>query len=416
VILRGGLAPLGYRDYALFWAGFFASNAGRWIEMTGSLWLVSQLSDSPILLGGLGLVRAAPAILLSPVAGVFADRFDHRRLLFVTQGLSMLLSLALAASIAAGTIAVWQIYLQLAIQACVQPFDLASRQTLFPRLVPKSELPGAVTLTLAAARLAKTFGPAIGGIAIATFGPAAPYLFNAFSFLALMFAIVAIGRLPRENITSRKSFAADLREGLAEVRGTPLISGIIQLEAVFGLLSVNQVMITIVAQDILGTGPEGLGLLLAAPALGSVVGLTALVAFGQARRQGRVAILAIMAYGAVMAVIAGSAAFTITFCALAVTGLLDAWVTVVRQSIIQLTAPGAMRGRLVANMAVVSTGMGPLSQVGSGALTASVGAAPGILITAIALVGVSSAVVVRNRALWLFEHRRQDRDPPTMER
>src|SRR5262245_49719235 len=90
--LPGGLAPLGYRDYLLFWIGFAVSNAGRWIEMTGSLWLVSELSDSPIVLGGLGLVRAVPAILLSPVAGVVADRVDQRRLLLATQGLSLALS------------------------------------------------------------------------------------------------------------------------------------------------------------------------------------------------------------------------------------------------------------------------------------------------------------------------------------
>lgn len=400
--LPGGLRPLGYRDYLLFWIGFVVSNTGRWIEMTGSLWLVSELTDAPVALAGLGVARAVPAILLSPVAGVIADRVDQRRLLFITQAASLTLSVALAVSIAAGAVELWQVYLQLAIQSCVQPFDLAARQTLFPRLVPRSDLPEAVTLTVVAARVAKFVGPAIGGLVIATMGEAVPYVLNALSFLVLMVAVVAMRPAPNPIVASTTSFAMELRDGFSEIRRTPVIYTVFKLEAVFVFLQENDVLITIVALQVLGLGAEGLGLLLAAPAFGAVAGLVALVALGQGQRPGRAAVVCIGAYGAMMILVAVTTAPGVVFVALAISGLLDSWVTVVRHSIVQLTAPSRMRGRINANMAVLSTGVSPLSQVQSGVLIGLIGATPAIIGAAAAMVAITGAIATRNRALWNF--------------
>src|SRR5512143_3503697 len=92
VRLPGGLAPLGYRNFLLFWIGFVASNAGKWIEQTGAVWIAYELTGNPFLLGLIGLIRAVPTILLTPFAGVIADRVDQRKLLFTTQGLSLIAS------------------------------------------------------------------------------------------------------------------------------------------------------------------------------------------------------------------------------------------------------------------------------------------------------------------------------------
>ncbi|MBX3030251.1 MAG: MFS transporter [Chloroflexi bacterium] len=409
----GSLAVFGSRDFRLFWVGFAVSNTGRWVEMTGALWIVSTLSDSPLVLGGLGIARALPAILLSPIAGVIADRFDQRRLVMITQATSLLLSLALAASILLGTVAIWQVYLQLAIQSCVQPFDLAARQALFPRLVPRRHLPDAVTLTVAAARTAKFLGPVIGGLLIASVGLAAPYLLNAVSFVVLIAAAWEVRPAAITRPEARPSFIGELRAGFDEIRRAPLVRGVFQLEAVFGLFQVNDVMITIVARTVLGLGPEGLGLLLATPALGALVGIAGLVLTRPIRRQGRVAVGAVLIYAAVMLVVAGSPLVVITCLALAATGLLDSLVTVVRHSVLQLAAPGDKRGRIMANMAVVSNGVAPLSQVQTGLLTSLLGPPLGIATAACALALTSGVVAFRNRTLWVFETTRPSGDPTT---
>src|SRR5262249_50244270 len=150
--LRRGLRPLRRRNYALYWAGVVAANSGRWMELTGSVWIAFDLTETPSALGLLRFARAASAFFLSPRAGVVVDRVEQRRILMVTQATSLLVSITLAALVAAGRIEIWHIYLGVALQTTITAFDTTARQTLFPRLVPRDELTEAVTLTISAAR------------------------------------------------------------------------------------------------------------------------------------------------------------------------------------------------------------------------------------------------------------------------
>ena len=185
VASSGNLRPLGYRNFALYWVGFVASHTGKNIELVGAVWLIYQLTGSPLALGVLGLARSIPQLILSPIAGVVVDRLDQRRLLFTTQGLSLIASLSLGILISAGVVEPWQVYLEIAAQSAILAFDAATRQALFPRLVPRSLLPEAVTLSVTAARSSAFLGPAIGGFMIAGLGVAAPFYANALTYLAL---------------------------------------------------------------------------------------------------------------------------------------------------------------------------------------------------------------------------------------
>jgi MFS family permease len=400
--LPGGLAPFGYRDYLLYWIGFATSNTGRWIELTGALWLVYELTESPALLGLVGLARAAPAFALSPIAGVVADRVDQRRLLFVTQVASLALSLGLGLLVLSGQAEVWHLYAQLALQAAIQPFDAAARQTLFPRLVPRASLARAVTLTVMAGRSAKFIGPALGGIAISQLGVASPYLLNAASFLVLMVAVVAMRPLVAIAARSGSSFAGELVEGFRHIRSAPVLSGILMLEVVFGLLQMNEVMITLIARDFLHVGPEGLGLLLAAPALGALAGIGTLIVVGPAKRPGRFVVTVVVVYVGVLLVVAGSPFFGLTFLALGCTGYLDSVITVTRHSILQLAAPAEMRGRVMANMGTITNGIGPLAQVQSGALVGVLGVPLAIAVSSGALLVATLVTARANAAMWAF--------------
>lgn len=401
--------PLGYHDYLLYWIGFATSNTGRWIELTGALWLVYDLTGSPTLLGLVGLARAAPAFALSPIAGVVADRLDQRRLLFVTQVISLGLSLGLGLLVLSGRVEVWHLYAQLALQAAIQPFDAAARQALFPRLVPRAILAQAVTLTVMAGRTAKFVGPALGGIAISQLGVASPYLLNAGSFLVLMLAIVAMRPLVAIPTRSGSSFAGELIEGFRYIRSAPVLSGILMLEVVFGLLQMNEVMITLVARGVLGVGPEGLGLLLAAPALGALAGIATLIVLGPARRPGRFVVTVVVIYVGVLLVVAASPVFGLTFIALGVTGYLDSVITVTRHSILQLAAPAEMRGRVMANMGTVTNGVGPLAQVQSGVLVGALGVPIAIVVSSGALLVATVVTARANAAMWAFRFDEQAR-------
>jgi hypothetical protein len=259
-----------------------------------------------------------------------------------------------------------------------------------------------VTLQSTAARASSLIGPAIAGLAIATYGEAAPYFLHAAMYLPLMAALVPIRRLIGRLSPSISSFRGDLVDGFRRLREEPLLNGLLRLELVFALLQANTVIITIVAVELLGAGPEGLGLLLAAPSLGAVLGITGLLGFGPVRRQGRFVIVTMVAYAATLVMFAVSTAYALSFIVLALNGMFDAFLSITRNSMVQLAAPARMRGRLMANMATVSRGISPISEAVSGLLAGAVGARFALAAAAAGLAVAAGVTARGNRAVWAF--------------
>ena len=173
-------------------------------------------------------------------------------------------------------------------------------------------------------------------------------------------------------------------EGLRYLSATPVLRGLLRLEIVFSLFSVNPVIITIIATEVLGVGPEGLGGLLGADALGALIGVGTLLTLGQPRRQGRFSILSTFAYAAALVAFALSQNYVLSFVALVACGVTDVFTAVTRMTIMQLSAPAQMRGRVMANMRIITGGIGPLAETQSGVLASLLGG-PLALITAAGL-------------------------------
>lgn len=400
--LPRGLAPLGYRDFCLYWFGLATTNTGRWIELTGLVWLVYELTNSPFLVGLLGAARALPAFLLSPIAGVIADRLNQRALLLATQALALVGSVLLAVLVATERVVLWHIYSLVVLQASINCFDAATRQTFFPSLVPRSVLPRAVTLSITANRVSKFLGPATGGFLIAGFGEASPFFVNAITFVGMIVALLLMRPLSPPLPRNAASFKKDMIEGLRYIMSRPVMSGILKLELAFGLFEMNPAMIAIIGREILDVGPEALGLLISAPALGSFVGIAWLLFIRRTRRQGRFSLLCMMVYSGVLAALAVSSNYVVSFVALAMIGVLEVLVTVTRSTIMQLAAPGHMRGRVMANMGTVTRGVGPLAETQSGLLASTIGSTPAVLAAA-GVVGLAATfTALFNRDLWNF--------------
>jgi MFS family permease len=400
--LPGSLAPLGFRNFSLYLFGFFLSNIGRWIELTGAVWLAYELTGSPLLLGFLGIARAVPAILLSPIAGVVADRVDQRRMLQIAQAAGLFLSLTMGVLVISGRAELWHLYLQVGLQSAVSSFDASVRQALFPRLVPRPLLTEAVTLHATAGRSAKFIGPVVGGLVIATSGEGAPFLLNAASFVALIVAAQLIrGVIPRAAMAG-SSFRGELADGFRYIVRAPVLRGLFQLELVNALFSMTPVMITIIGREVLDVGPEGLGGLLSAPALGSLVGIVILLTLGQPLRQGRFLVLASIANAGLFVGFALAAEYVLAFAALIAIGLTDSLIGVTRQNMAQLAAPGRMRGRVMANMGTVTRGVSPLAEAQAGVLSSLLSGPAAVLIAAGALALTAAWTGRSNPALWRF--------------
>ena len=178
----------------------FISVAGSRMQFWAILWHIRDLTDQPIALGGIGLVRVIPILIFSLIGGSIADTFDRRKVLFATQTLFILTAAVLGWLTVTGNITIWSIYILTAIEAVASSFDLPARQALTPNLVPARDLPNAFSLQSMAFTVGGIVGPAISGIVIASGGLSMVYWVNAATYLAIVWAVIQIGPVAQQHI------------------------------------------------------------------------------------------------------------------------------------------------------------------------------------------------------------------------
>ncbi len=366
-----GLSPLRHRSFALYFCGLTVSQVGDWIETTTTSWLLYEITHDPILLGLGGGIRALAIILFGLVGGAVADRTDRRRLLFIAQCGFALASLALGALVLAGTVTFWHIYVFSAVNGALGSFDAPARRSLFPNLVPRNDMQSAVVLNAAVFRLAKLVGPAVAGVIIATQGPAISYFVNFVSYAAILVALVAMHVPP---MATRKTGALmhEVADGLRYTLRRPLLRAVLLLESVHSLFGVNTALITIIASDVLHSGPQGLGLLLSAQAFGALIGTMALMMTGDMEHKGRAMMAAGVTYCAALALMAVAGRFEIAAILLVITAITDAFWTAMRNTMFQLQTDDAYRGRSLSTVLLAGRGFTQLAQLETG-LTVSIG-------------------------------------------
>lgn len=389
-----GLAPLGHRNYALYWIGQTVSQCGTWIELTATTWLLYQLTGSPLLLGLGGLFRALPIFAFAIVGGAVADRVERRRLLLFTQSSSVVTSVLLGALVVTGQIAFWHIYLFNLLNATIAAFDAPGRQAMFPTLVPRGQLQNAITLNAVLFRTSTLVGPAVAGLLIARVGIASPFFVNAVSYFAIIGALLAM-RMPPILARTRGSLLGEALGGLRYVRTNAIVPLVLAMEGALSIFGHNQALITIFARDVLGTDAEGLGLLLSSIGGGAILGMFTLIALGDVRRKGVFMIVAGMVYAAAMVAFASSRSFALSIAILAVVGFADATWGTMRSTIVQLAAADAYRGRVMSLLIMVGRGLTQASQLQTGVVTALVGPTSAATFGAIVVGGVVAAVAAR---------------------
>ena len=389
-----GLAPLGHRNFALYWTGQLVSQSGTWIELTATTWLLYQLTDSPLLLGLGGLFRAMPIFALALVGGAVADRVERRRLLLFTQSSSVVTSLALGTLVVTGQVAFWHIYVANVVNATIAAFDAPARQSLFPTLVPRGQIQNAITLNSTLFRTSQLIGPAIAGLLLARVGTASPFFVNAVSYFAIIGGLLAM-RIPAAAARMHGSLGGETIGGLRYVRASPILPAILAIEAALSLFGHNQALVTIFARDVLGTDAAGLGLLLSSVGAGAILGMLSLVAVGDIRRKGALMLGAGMVYAAAMLLFAASRSFGLSLAILALLGFADATWGTLRNAIAQLAADDAYRGRVMSLVVIVSRGLTQASQLQTGVATALVGAPAAAAIGALLVGGVVVGAATR---------------------
>jgi MFS family permease len=393
--VSAGLRPyhaLRHRDFRRLWAAQLVSITGSQMQMVALHWHVYVLTKSPLALGMVGLTRVLPIIVFSLWGGIVADRADRKKVMFAAQSCMAVLSAALAALTFAGRETVFALYALNALLAAASAFDNPARQALIPRLVPREDLPGALSLNLTMFHAAFIIGPALAGLLIAGHGAglvpsptrlagagagaetstlAFIYALNALSFLAVLLALLTMrtsGVVVGEGGGAHEPPLAALRAGLRFVLTTPIMVWTMGLDFLATFFSGSMSLLPIFADQVLHVGAAGYGWLVAAPAVGALLGSIYTSVWPLPRRQGVVLLWSVAAYGVATIVYGFSRSYVLTLIALAGTGLADLVSTVVRQTLRQLLTPDHLRGRMTSVNMIFFMGGPQLGEMEAGLL------------------------------------------------
>ncbi|MGH9366454.1 MAG: MFS transporter [Thermoanaerobaculia bacterium] len=408
---RAPYLALRHRDYRRLLLSQLFSLVGSQMQVVAINWHIYLLTRSPLALGFVGLTRVLPIVLFSLWAGVVADRRDRRRIMLSAQLAMTGVALALAGFTFAGRESVWLLYGLNLLAATAVAFDGPARQALIPRLVPKEELPGALSLNLSVFQASLIGGPAIAGLIIAgqapgagvpveTSGLALIYFANAVSFLAVIFALVTMraSGAPAKGSDQAHPWMA-LKEGLRFVFSTPLMVWTMGLDFLATFFSGSMSLLPIFADQVLKVGAKGYGVLAAAPAMGALLGSLLVSIRPLPSKQGRVFLTAVAFYGAATVVFGFSRSFPLTLVALAGTGFADAISTVIRQTLRQILTPDRLRGRMTSVNMIFFMGGPQLGELEAG-LVASLFASAAVGVTVSVVSGGAATLLLTAAIAW----------------
>jgi len=370
------------RQYFLIWLGLLISFAGSQMQLAALHWHIRELTGEPdpLALGGIGLARILPIIVFSMIGGAVADTFNRRKILFITQSLLTLVALALAVLTVTGQITIWWIYLLTATQAAAVAFDLPARQAMIPNLVRREDLPNAFSMSSIANNTGAVLGPVLSGLVIATLGQAYTYFFNALSFLAVIVALIAIGRVPQETHQSTGIRLDAIKDGIHFILKQPMILSTMIMDFFATFFASATTMMPIVARDILKVGEVGYGWLVSAQSMGSVTAGVVISQLPTIRKQGLVFLSAVAIFGLATIAFGLSNSFMLAFFALILIGAADTVSTIIRNTIRQLNTPDHVRGRMISINQIFFQGGPQLGEVEAG-LVASIFGVPFAIIS-----------------------------------
>jgi MFS family permease len=356
-----------HRNYRLFFSGQIVSLSGTWMQNVALAWFVVELTRSPLAVGVLAFCRFAPFTVFGLFSGVVADRLDNRRLMIATQVSSMLVSIALAALAFSGAAQLWMVYALAAAGGTALVFDAPARHALTFQMVGREELPNAVALNASIFNASRIVGPAIGGVVIGAVGVAWCFAVNAASFLAVLAALLLmrVRELYELDRKERPTIFRGIGEGLVYVRRSRVVWLILVMTTVLSTVGFNfHVLVPVLAADTLRAGPEVFGILSASFGVGALTGALAAAGLGRASWK---------------ALLVGSVGFGVTVLALAPMRsvlpaallLLGAGVAFTlwssnAQSILQLTAPDHLRGRVLSIYLFAFAGLAPVGGLFAG--------------------------------------------------
>jgi MFS family permease len=389
----------------MYWIGHLISIAGSQMQLWALYWHLRTLSDQPMVISGIGLMRFLPVILLSLVAGVTADWFNRRKMAILTQIALGLVALVLGLTTAWGIVSLWKIFGLVIIQSVVVAFDGPARQALIPSLVPRENLASAYSLTSIASKVGGILGPAISGLVIAYLGQQWAYWLNAISYLAVVLALIAMGDVQSEvmkRTLELRGVFGEIRDGIEFIKNSPIILSAMLLDFFGTFFSSAKTLLPFIAIDILHVGPIQYGWLSASQSIGTLfVGLY-LSQKAKLGHQGMLISISMIMFGLATILFGVSTLFWLTVLALVLIGVFDGLSTIIRNTMRQLQTPDEMRGRMMSITQIFFKGGPQLGEVESGLVAQFLGVPFAIISGGVGCVVASALVIRKYPQLWAY--------------
>jgi MFS family permease len=364
------------RNFAVMWVASLLSQTGQWLQNVAVPFVVFQLTGSGAWLGFTAFMMLLPMVLLGPLAGSVADRFDRRRVLAVGATLQGLFTAALWLTWAAGVRSVAVLIVLVTAVSCVAGITVASWQAFVPSLVPRRLMLNAVTLNSAQFNAARAFGPALGGLVIATAGPSWAFFFNAVSFFAIVggLLMVHVPRVVRPKLVGRPRVLAEMWSAMRYVRTERGIVASLVVVFALGLLGGPLFNLVVVfAQEVYAVGDGAYGVLAACIGIGSILSAPVWAGWGSRQRRSVTVSLAMVGYGCALTAFGAAPVYAVGAMALLVSGAGYLGISSTLNTTVQMQVTEVMRGRVLALYVMSLTLAMPIGSLVQGALVDVVG-------------------------------------------
>jgi len=348
-------------NYRLWTLGAVVSNTGAWMQRTAQDWIVlTELTDhDAAALGFTMALQFGPLLLLMPVAGVMADRFDRRKLLMWTQFSQLVLALGLGLLVLTDQAQLWQVYVFALLLGVATAIDAPARQSFVSELVSDKDLPNAVALNSMSFQSARLIGPAIAGVLVAVIGAGPVFLVNAASFAGVLASLWFIRRAQLFPVAKLGRAKGQIRDGLRYVRRRPDILIVLVMVFVVGTFGFNfPVFISTMATAEFGKGAAEFGLLSSMMAVGAIVG--SLLAARRERARIGVVIIGSAFFGMACLLAALAPSYWTFGAALTIVGVFSLTMMTTANAYVQTSTTPIMRGRVMALYMAIFAGGTPI--------------------------------------------------------
>ena len=351
------LSPLRVsRDFRRLFLGLAVSELGYQFTLVATFIQVFELTGSPAAVGLIGLVGLVALVVGTLVGGAFVDVVDRRTLLILAQVGFMTASGILLVGAVHGDPPLWVVYGAVALIAGLSAIDSPTRSAITPRLVGRELLPSALTLNQVAWNATALIGPALAGIVITELSLAWAYGIDLVTYVAMLAAAIAIAPVPPERVEGSPTGWRAVREGFAFLRGRAVLKASFGIDVIAMVFGMPRALFPILAMTQFDRGPAVVGLLFAAPAIGAVLGALTAGWVKHVRHQGMAVVWAVVVWGAGIAAFGLVSDLWLGLLLLAIAGAADVISAVFRSTILQLSVPDALRGRLSQIHILVVTG------------------------------------------------------------